>query len=818
MSAQPNAATAPDLVEFEIDGKSVKAPKGSMIIQAADAAGIPIPRFCYHKKLAIAANCRQCLVEIEKMGKPAPACATPIAPGMKVFTRSDKAVKAQRSVMEFLLINHPLDCPICDQGGECELQDVSMGYGRSVSRYTERKRTIADENLGPLVATEMTRCIQCTRCVRFTAEIAGTYELGGMGRGEMLEIGTYIGKALETELSGNVIDVCPVGALTNKPFMFRARAWELIARPSIGYHDALGSNLWLHTRLGKVLRTVPRDNESINECWLSDRDRYSCEGLYASDRALKPAIKRDGAWIDVEWSDALDFVAAKLKAIDGNDIGTLVHPATSCEEGALLKKIVQALGSGNIDHRLRTLDLSDRVGAVPFEMPLAELEHAKAVLLVGCNPRHEAPLLNHRLRTAVKRGARIHAINPAHFDFNYPLAGEKIFPPQDLVAALICTAKGADVRSEHRALAERIAAERDHQDARAWAAALREGNAVVIFGHAAAQHPQASTLRALARGIATATGAAFDEIPDGANAIGLTQMGVLPDGTGLDARAMLQQPRKAYILYGCEPPLDFADGAQTMRALNEAECVVAFSAFASQALREVADVILPIGLSPEIDGTLVNVDGKVQPCSAGATMPGDARAGWRVLRALGGMLEVPGFDFTEITQVRTAVLPEAAQQPPSLRGAPGDWEPFTAKLPRHVEAPSSPEQAQTQTDYGRHPLGMPQSNVDASQRGSQQLVRLVTIPIYRVDAVVRRASPLQQHPLNRAPALRLNADDADALQLSNGARATINGVELPVVIDNAVPRSCAWIEAAHEATAMLPPYGSALNITKATVA
>ena len=826
MSAQPNAGTAPDLVEFEIDGKAVTAPKGSMIIQAADAAGIPIPRFCYHKKLAIAANCRQCLVDVEKMGKPAPACATPIAPGMKVFTRSDKAVKAQRNVMEFLLINHPLDCPICDQGGECELQDVSLGYGRSVSRFTERKRTIADENLGPLVATEMTRCIQCTRCVRFTAEIAGTYELGGMGRGELLEIGTYVGKALETELSGNVIDVCPVGALTNKPFMFRARAWELIARPSIGYHDALGSNLWLHTRVGKVLRTVPRDNETINECWLSDRDRYSCEGLYAGDRALKPAIRREGEWFDVEWSDALEFAAAKLKACKGDEIGALVHPATSCEEGALLKRIVQALGSGNIDHRLRALDLSDRAVAVPFEMPLAQLENAKTVLLVGCDPRHEAPLMNHRLRTATKRGARIFAINPAHFDFNYPLAGEKIFAPQYLVEALLCTAKGAGVGSGNHASSDAIAASADHADAQAWSAALREGDAVVVFGHAAAQHPQAATLRALARGIASATGAAYDELPEGANAIGLAQMGVLPEGNGLDARAMLQPPRRAYILYGAEPPHDFADGALAMHALREAECVIAFAAFASEALREVADVILPIGLLPEIDGTLVNVDGTMQACSAGATMPGDTRAGWRVLRALGGMLEVPGFDFTEIAQVRSAMLPEAARVQPSLRGAPGDWEPFTAKLPRHVEAPSTPQQAQTRPDYGRHPLGIDEGSTENRTLTSTpfpggegpKLVRLATVPIYRVDAVVRRAAPLQEHPLNRAPALRLNPEDAQALQLVDGMHADVDGVELPVVVDSAVARGCAWIESAHESTAMLPPYGSALNIAKVTAA
>ncbi|HWG11299.1 MAG TPA: NADH-quinone oxidoreductase subunit NuoG [Rhodanobacteraceae bacterium] len=787
MSAAPKDV-APELVDIEIDGKPLQAPKNAMIIQAADAAGIPIPRFCYHKKLAIAANCRQCLVEVEMGGKPMPkpqpACATPIAAGMKVFTHSDKAMRWQRDVMEFLLINHPLDCPICDQGGECELQDVSLGYGRSVSRYTERKRVVADEDLGPLVATDMTRCIQCTRCVRFSAEIAGTYELGGMGRGEMLEIGTYIGKAITSELSGNIIDVCPVGALTNKPFRFRARAWELIARPSLGYHDALGSNLWLHTRSGQVLRAVPRDNEAVNECWLSDRDRYSCEGLYAPDRALKPAIKRDGAWRDVEWTEALDFAATKLKAHSGNDVGALVHPATSCEEGVLLKRIVQALGSGNIDHRLRALDLSDGAAAAPFEMPLAQLEHARSVLLIGCDPRSEAPLLNHRLRQASKRGAKIFAINPVHFDFNYPLACEKLFAPQYLVEAMLCTAKGAGAGSDDKMLADAIAGADDHADAKTWADALREGGSVVIFGHAAAQHPHAATLRALAKGVARATGAAFNEIPDGANAVGLAQAGVLPGADGLDARAMLEQARKTYVLYGAEPPPDFADGALAMRALHEADCVIAFSAFASEALRDVADVILPIGLTPEIDATLVNVDGTAQTGAAGSALPGDARAGWRVLRALGGMLEVPGFDFTDIAQLRATM----------------------------------PDTGRTQPDYARKPLGEAGVAASASTSANGALVRFGNVPIYRVDAVTRRAAPLQEHPLNRPPALRLNAADAAALKLEDGAHANVNGVVLPVAVDAAVPEGCAWIEAAHEATALLPPYGATLAISKADAA
>jgi NADH-quinone oxidoreductase subunit G len=834
MSAQPKENTAPDLVEIEIDGKPLRAPKGAMIIQAADAAGIPVPRFCYHKKLAVAANCRQCMVEVEMGGKRVPkpqvACATPVAPGMKVFTRSPNAVKWQRNTMEFLLINHPLDCPICDQGGECELQDISLGYGRSVSRFTERKRSVADEDVGPLVATEMTRCIHCTRCVRFLGEIAGTYEFGDMDRGDRHVIGTYIGRSVESELSGNIIDVCPVGALTNKPFSFRARAWELIARPSVGYHDALGSNLWLHTRVGKVLRTVPRDNETVNECWLSDRDRYSCEGLNAPDRVSRPAIKRDGEWQIVEWNDALAFVAEKLKALKGEHLGALVHPATSCEEGALLARIMQTLGSPNLDHRLRTLDFADGHAAAPFELPYAQLQHVNAALLIGCDARREVPLLNHRLRQATKHGAKVFALNPAHFDGNYPLAGETVVAPQRLLEALLLLARAAGVQSGDRQLADALTAAPDDEHARAMADALKNGaSSVLVFGLAAAQHPQASLLRALARMIAQATGAAFNEIPDGANAVGLAQIGVLPGEGGLDARAMLERPRKAYILYGAEPPYDFADGAQAMRALREAECVIAFSAYASDALREVADVILPIGLLPEIDATLVNLDGKAQTCSAGATMPPDARAGWRVLRALGGALQVPGFDFTDIAQVRSLFLSPLAGEgvegglgtthaEPSPRGADADWEPFSARLPAGVRVHAPPDAAQTLGDFQRHPLGTPAPDVHAPRFGSAQLVRLATVPIYRTDAVVRRSAPLQAHPLNRAAALRLHAEDAAALQLHEGDQARVNGVVLPVLCDAAVPKGCAWVEAAHESTALLPPYGSSLSIEKAAAA
>ena len=775
MSAQPTSNTAPDLVNIEVDGKPVQVRKGAMIIEAADAIGIAIPRFCYHRKLPIAANCRMCLVDVEMGGrpmpKPQPACATPVGEGMKVTTRTDKALKFQKDVMEFLLINHPLDCPICDQGGECELQDVALGYGRSVSRYTERKRTIADENLGPLVATEMTRCIQCTRCVRFTSEIAGTYELGGMSRGENLQIGTYIGKTVETELSGNIIDVCPVGALTNKPFQFQARAWELIAKPSIAYHDALGSNLWLHTRRGEVLRTVPRDNEAINECWLSDRDRYSHQGLYAADRVSHPEVKRNGQWQQTTWEDALAVAAEALKGVQGSELGVLVHPATTNEEADLLLRLARGLGSAHVDHRLRQLDFADNAAATCFGLPVAEVAQVQAALLVGSDLRREMPLLNHRLHQAVKHGAKVYAVNPAAFEFNYKLAGVAIVPPQGMVDALLALARAAVVEGAvaPAALADAINAAASDEGDHAAIAALKAGKAVVIFGEAAVTHPEASWLRAIARFVATATGAGYDELPAGANAVGLAQLGVVPGNGGLDAQAMLAQPRKGYVLYGVEPPHDFADGALALDALRGAQQVVAFSAYAGDALREVANVILPIALLPETDGTLVNVDGLAQTVQAGAKAPGEARPGWKVLRALGGLLKFAGFEFDDLAGLRNGITAHSVAARDAL----------------------------------------------AARKPASGLARLATWPIYRGDAVLRRATALNAHPLNRAPAARLNADEAARLGVAEGTAVRIGHATLPVAIDRTVPDGAVWIEAAQDITATLPPYGAAITLSKA---
>jgi len=608
------------------------------------------------------------------------------------------------------------------------LQDLSLGYGRSVSRFSERKRVVADEDFGPLVASDMTRCIQCTRCVRFTADIAGTYELGGMQRGENLQIGTYDGKPLTTELSGNVIDVCPVGALTNKVFRFKARPWELTAKESLGWHDALGSNLFHHVRRGEILRSVPRDNEPVNECWLSDRDRYSHQGLYAEDRATVPLIRNGDDFREASWDEALAEVAKILRENRGDDLGMLVHPATSNEEGALLVRVADALGTGNLDHRIGQLDLSDGAVAEAFGMPVAELEQAQAIVIVGSNLRHEVPLLHHRVRRATLRGARVHVVNPVDFDFAFPIASRAIVPPSQLASAL------ANV---------------DVGDA---------ANVAVIVGGVAENGPHAAAIRRAVADFASAKNAKVCRIPQGANALGLARMGVLP--TARDAQAMLRDPRKAYIVYGLEPGLDFADQHAALKALGDAR-VVAFSHYACQSTRRVADVILPIGALPEIEATLTNLVGRDQNSMAAGKLRGDARPGWRVLRALGAMLDAPGFEFTDFDGLRAGITAKAVQV----------------------------------------------AKGNAAEQGGNGLELAVSQAIYRSDATVRRAAALQAHPLNVGPRAVLNPADASALGIADGAMAKLaTGVgtaTLQVALDARVAPGCAWVESGYGATAPL---------------
>jgi NADH-quinone oxidoreductase subunit G len=779
---------AVDMVNIEVDGVALQAPKGSMIIEATDKAGIEIPRFCYHPKLSIAANCRMCLVDVEKMPKPVPACATPVMEGMKVYTASRRAMDAQHGVMEFLLINHPLDCPICDQGGECELQDQAMGYGRSVSRFTERKRVVKDKNVGPLIQTEMTRCIHCTRCVRFLEEIAGTSEMGGSGRGDRLEIGTCVENSIDSELSGNVIDLCPVGALTNKPFRFAARAWELMAKPSIALHDGVGSHLYHHVRRGQVLRTVPRENESLNESWLSDRDRYSQQGLYSDDRVLEPQVKENGEWKAVSWDEALDTVAAILKDA-GADAGMLMSPSAASEEYFLAQALMRGLGSGNIDHRLRQADFSDDAAqpvTPAFDMPLAAIDDADAVLLVGCNPRHEAPIVGHRLRQAWRRGAGVSAYNPVDWEFHFDTSLDAIVAPQKLVSELAGLANAVEAKTGKSAPGA-LRAELDKASVTEAQQALAERLAgatrgLVLIGQAAQQHGDGAWLRALATYIAAATGCALNLLSAGGNARGAWLAGAVPHRgpagssatAGKNVQQMLDSPLAAYVLWGIEPGFDVANPSQAVKTLRGGGKVIIVASHAASGLYEMGDVILPLAPQPESEGSMVNYDGSVLAFAAAARPSGQVRAGWKILRKLGGQLGLEGFSQVSLAEVQNdmqrALAAEAVQ-------------------------PSAPE------------LGA---------AGGDGLHRIGDVPMYAVDALCRRAQPLQNTTLADVDFITLNGADAVRIGLADGAKARVSqgGMEreFEVRISDRVPEGGAWLKSATCATRMLGHAFAPINV------
>ena len=751
-----------EMVNIEVDGIPLEVPKNSMIIEATDKAGIAVPRFCYHRKLTIAANCRMCLVDVEKAPKPLPACATPVMDGMKVYTQSKRAVDAQHGVMEFLLINHPLDCPICDQGGECELQDMAMGYGRSVSRFTERKRVVKDKNVGPLIQTDMTRCIHCTRCVRFLEEIAGTSEMGGSGRGDRTEIGTCLETSIDSELSGNVIDLCPVGALTNKPFRYSARSWELVAQPTHAIHDGVGSALYYHTRRGDVMRAVPRDQETLNESWLTDRDRYSHFGLYTEDRVQRPALKRDGVWVDVSWDEAFAAAHAILKAQAGDELGILMSPSASSEAYFLARRLADGLGCGHIDHRLREADFADD-GFRPttFGAPIAALEASDAILLIGSNIRHEAPILGHRVRKASLAGASIYALNPVDWNFHFDLADGMIAAPQEMVAELAALAQ-AVAEVSGKALPEALQPALGSADVaayRAMAEGLCKANKPsVIVGQAAMTHGQASWLRQLARWLAEASGAALNLLPYGGNTTGAAAMGALPQHGGLNAADMLATPRKSYLLWDLEPARDLENPARAMQALNQAEGVIAVTSYASDALLEVADVLLPLAAWPETEASYMNLEGHRFAVRPAGRAVGESRPGWKILRRLGEACELPGFDQVDLAEIRAA-MPEAA--------------PAAATELAKLEAPTPAS--------GLHRFG--------------------AVPMYAVDAMCRRSPALQSTVHAKgADEVRLNPADAASLGLKDGDHAQVSqggeALTLSVKLSSALPPGAVAVAAA----------------------
>ena len=651
-----------ELVEITVDGQRLQARKGAMLIEATDAAAIHVPRFCYHRKLSVAANCRMCLVDVEKAPKPLPACATPIMPGMVVYTRSTRALEAQKSTMEFLLINHPLDCPICDQGGECELQDQAMGYGEGVSQYAESKRVVFDRYVGPLISTEMTRCIHCTRCVRFGEEIAGLRELGMTGRGENSRIGTFIEKSIDSEMSGNVIDLCPVGALTAKPSRYTARPWELMQHASIAPHDCMGSNIYIHSRHGKAMRVVPRENESINETWISDRDRFSYEAIHSGDRLQSPMLKRNGEWQSVGWGEALDVAANALRAA-GDQLGTLVSPIATLEEQYLVQKITRAMGSSNIDHRLRQYDFRDQQSApvMPWlGMAIEDIDQLDAALLIGSNPRKDQPIAAHRLRKAALNGAHISLLNthvcPQHFDLRANLGvgasamAAKLLAIAKLLRADIPAVSGIGVTAECTEL-QRIADD------------LKNGEKTLVsMGNMAMAHANFSSLRLLAQAIAKSCGAVFGYLPEAGNAAGAWLSGCVPHrgaggvaSSGIDGKHvidMLDKPLSAYCLLGIDPDLDTAAGARAVDTLKQASSVVALSSFDSEVLRTCATVILPIGTFAETSGTFVNAAGSWQSFQGAVSPVGESRPAWKVLRVLANQLAVDGCDYVSSEDIR----------------------------------------------------------------------------------------------------------------------------------------------------------------------
>ena len=646
------------MIEIELDGNKVEVQEGCMIMHAAEKAGTYIPHFCYHKKLSIAANCRMCLVDVEKAPKPMPACATPVTQGMVVRTKSEKAIKAQKSVMEFLLINHPLDCPICDQGGECQLQDLAVGYGGSTSRYEEEKRVVFHKDAGPLISMEeMSRCIHCTRCVRFGQEVAGIMELGMSHRGEHAEIETFVGQSVDSEMSGNMIDICPVGALTSKPFRYSARTWELGRRKSISPHDATGANLVVQVKNNKVLRVVPLENEDVNECWISDRDRFSYEALDSQDRLTAPMLKQGGEWKTVDWQTALEYVANGLQGVKSQYgaefIGTLASPHSTTEELYLAAALMRGLGSQNIDARLRASDFHHNNTARWLGTSIASLGNLQRALVIGSNVRKDQPLLALRLRHAVRHGAKLHAINEVAFDWAMPLATQMVSDSANWVQALADVA--AAVAQLTGATAP-VAGNANNPQAQAIAKSLHSGDRkAILLGNAAAHHAKASSLLALANWIAAQTGATVGYLGEAANTVGAQLVGAVPSHGGQNAAQMARGGLKAALLLHTEPHADMAHGAAAVQALEKAEMVVTLSAFKTN--MAFSDVLLPIAPFTETAGTFINTEGRAQSFHGVIKPLGETRPAWKVLRVLGSMLKVPGFELETIEEVRAKAIP-----------------------------------------------------------------------------------------------------------------------------------------------------------------
>lgn len=784
------------MINIEINGKQLEVPKGSTVMDAAKQLGIYIPHFCYHKKLSIAANCRMCLVQIEKAPKPLPACATPATEGMKIFTHSDQAVLAQKGVMEFLLINHPLDCPICDQGGECQLQDLAVGYGESASRYQEAKRVVTNKNLGPLISTDMTRCIHCTRCVRFGQEIAGIMELGMSGRGEHSEILSFVGKTVDSELSGNVIDLCPVGALVSKPFRYSARTWELSRRKSISPHCGLGSNLIVQVKQNRVMRILPRENEEINECWLSDKDRFSYEGLNSEDRLSKPMIKRNNQWITCDWQEALLFVVQNLKACvsqyGGRAIGALGSPHSTLEELYLLQKLVRGLGSNNIDHRLRQSDfrVDNYQQGIPWlGMPIAEVSNLKSILIIGSNLRKDHPLLALRVRQAVKSGAQLSIVNSTDDDLLTKVAQRAIVAPSELVRTLAQILK-AIIEYRYVEIADKIKETLTKVNVTDVTKAIANNlvsnqPAGIFLGNLSQHHPNYSEIFLLAQEIAKVTSAKLGVFGEAANSVGAYVAGAIPnrklgnlttngEEVGLNAIQMLNaevvSACKAYVLMNLEPEYDTYDPQSALERIKGAEFVVSLSSYKGN-ITDYADVILPIAPFTETSGTFINTEGRVQSFNGVVSPLAEARPAWKVLRVLANLLELKGFDYETSEQVCTELLSDYGNVADHLNNRINE---FTVNLN--------------------------EANVNGIERIGE-------VNIYQSDPIVRRASSLQLTRDAHYPRAIISPSLMEKLGLRVGDKITIKqGVgesQLEVEQSESIPDNCIRIASAFNQTATL---------------
>lgn len=770
-----------NMANIEIDGKQLTVDNGKTIIEVADENGIPIPRFCYHKKLAVAANCRMCLVEVEKSRKPLPACATTVTEGMKIYTKSPLAVEAQKAVMEFLLINHPLDCPICDQGGECELQDVSLSYGQDFSEYEESKRSVVDDNLGPLVATEMTRCIHCTRCVRFGEEIAGLREMGGTFRGEDMQIGTYVQHSLQSEISANIIDLCPVGALTSKPFQFRARAWELQQHPGIAPHDALGSSIEFHVRRDEVMRIVPKENESINETWISDRDRFSYLSIKSPNRLLKPMVKENGIWHEVDWSVALkkamEGIQEVINTSGAGEVAAFASPSSTVEELYLLQKLMRSQGVRNLDHRLHQIDFSAQNNAplAPvMEIPYADIENQQAILLIGTHLNHEQPLANVRVRKAFLAGAKVMAINSMDYDLHYDLAEKIIDPPQHLaqhlaqVVKVLAALSGKKLPQAAQAFFDNIEPEENASNIAAYL--HNHKPAALILGALAQNHSSAGLIQWLSHLIGEMDVQVIT-MTTGANAAGAWLAGMVPHRgpmghlvteEGRDIQAALRARPKAVLMLNVDPSLDVADPHRAVEAVSEAQWVVMITSFVNDELLKMADVLLPAAVYAETSGTYVNLEGVWQTFKGVVSPQGNARPAWKILRVLGNLFHAEGFDYESSEEV----LKEIKAIVPAVMHTGQEKD-----LPLHHK--------------------------EEADNSEITLVRIGEWPIYRVDALCRYAPALQASaPGIESIKVRIHPETAqhhkitgEKVRIEQGDYAAV----LPFCLDERVAKNAIYV-------------------------